>query len=291
MPVHESAVRKALESQYASLTSQQRRAADYLLSHQRTVFAMSVQELARAADVSEATLVRFARRLGFDGYLELRSALTDEAKRDLLPEDRFAFEEPSAGPAGTAAKVARQEVENINRTLAALEPKQLERFVGSLREAEVIATLGLGVSALLARLAAYSFFQAGLRAEAIERNVLTLVEQVDRLPKAAAVLAFSFPPYSKDTASALEHARKRRLDVLLVTDGQHSPLVPHATARLFARTENILYTNAISGPVMLINTLATELALANKSRALHHLRKTNEALIGEHIEREPTMKR
>ena len=49
--------------------------------------------------------------------------------RRLLPEDRFAYEEPSVDPTGTVAKVARQEVENINRTIEQIDPKQLRRFV------------------------------------------------------------------------------------------------------------------------------------------------------------------
>jgi DNA-binding MurR/RpiR family transcriptional regulator len=247
---------------------------------------MSVQELARAADVSEATLVRFARSLGFEGYLELRAALTEEAKRDLLPEDRFAFEEPSKGPAGTAVRVARQEVENINRTLAAVEPKQLARFVGTLASADAVVTMGLGVSALLARLAAYALFQAGVRAEPLSRDVVTFVEHVERLPKKSALLVFAFPPYSKDTISAVQRASERHMAVLLVTDGAHSPLLPYATARLFASTENILFTNAISGPVMLINALSTELALLDKSRALRHLTQTKATLLDEYVEAE-----
>jgi DNA-binding MurR/RpiR family transcriptional regulator len=281
--LRESAVRKLLEAQYPSLTAQQRKAADYLLSNHRTAFSMSVQELARAADVSEATLVRFARRLGYDGYLELRAALVDEAKRDLLPEDRFAFEEPSVEPTGTLAKVARQEVENINRTFERIDPKQLRRFVDHLRKAELVATVGLGVSVILARLAAYQLFQVGVRAEVLLREQVTLVEQVDHLPKRAVLLAFALPPYSKATAHAIVRAKERRLPVLLVTDGPHSPVAADATAALYAQTENILYTNSISGVTVLLNALATELALANKSRALSQLRASSKALKDEYL--------
>jgi DNA-binding MurR/RpiR family transcriptional regulator len=281
--VRESQVRKLLEAQYPGLTAQQRRAADYLLSHQRTVFSLSVQELAREADVSEATLVRFARRLGFDGYLEMRAALVQEAKEGLLPEDRFAFEEPSVEPAGTLAKVAKQEVENINRTLEQIDPKQLRRFVDQLRKAELVATMGLGVSLVLARLAAYSLFQVGVRTEVMLRDSVTLIEQVEQLPRRAVLLAFALPPYSKDTALAVARAKERRVPVLLVSDGPQSPLAGDATSALYARTENILYTNSISGVAVLINALATELALANTAKALNQLRASNKAIRGEYV--------
>ena len=283
MRAPESAVRKRIESRYASLSAQQQRAADYLLSNQRTAFSMSVQELARTASVSEATLVRLARSLGFDGYLQLRAAQVEEAKRHLLPEDRFAYEEPSVDPTGTVAKVARQEVENINRTIEQIDPKQLRRFVDALRRADIVATIGLGVSSVLARFAAYSLFQAGLRSEVLLRDILTVVEQIDRLPKRATVLGFAFPPYSKDTALALARARERKFPVLLITDRPQSAVAATATACLYARTDNVLYTNSISGPVVLINALATELALEDKSKALHHVRATTKALTDEYL--------
>lgn len=280
---HDSEFRKLLESRYPSLKGQRRRAADYLLTHYRNAFALSVQELAREAKVSEATLVRFARSLGFEGYLDLRAALTEEAKQGLLPEDRFAFEEPSRLPTGTLEKVARTEVENINRTLDEIDPKSYRRFVEHLRKADLVVTMGLGVSALLSRLAAYLFFQVGVRAEPLARDVVTLLEQVEQLPKRTAVLTFAFPPYSRDTAVAAARAAERRLPVLLVTDGPRSPLVASSTVALYARTENVLYTNSVAAVSVLLNGLATELALANKLRALEQLRASDRGLKDEFL--------
>lgn len=274
---HSSAVRKAIEASYAQLSTQQRRAADYLLAHHRTAFSLSVQDLAREAGVSEATLVRFARELGYAGYFELRGALMEEAKQGLLPEDRFAFEEPSQEPAGALAKVARNEVDNINRTIEEVDPKAFKRMVERLRRAEMVAAVGLGVSAILARLASYLFFQVGIRAEALLRDTLTIGEQVERLPKKAALLVFAFQPYSKQTVDAAARAAEKGITVLAITDGIHSPIVSHAQVAIFVRTENILYTNSISGISVLLNALATELALTDKARALDQLKATSRA--------------
>ena len=60
--------------------------------------------------------------------------------------------------------------------------------------------------------------------------------------------------------------------------GQNSP-----TAKLYARSDNILYTNSISGSVVLVNALATELALANKSKALQAVRAAKKTLRDEYV--------
>ncbi len=270
-PHDQAELRALLEARYHELSAQKRRAADYLLEHHETSFALSVQDVARAAQVSEATVVRLARDLGFGGYLELRAALTAAATRALRPSDRFVFEKPNREPSETVVKVAAQEVENINRTVAALDPAQLGIFVEHLRHAELIATVGLGISAILARLAAYLFFQIGLRAQPLTRDTLSLGEQVASLPRDAVLLAIAFPPYSRQTIEAAERARARGIPVLALTDGLRSPLARLAEASLFARSENVLFTNSLSGATVVLNALVTDLALEDKERTLAHV--------------------
>jgi DNA-binding MurR/RpiR family transcriptional regulator len=281
LPHDSAALRKRLEARYHELSAQKRRAADYLLEHHETSFSLSVQDVARAAQVSEATVVRLARDLGFGGYLELRAALTAAATRALRPEDRFAFEKPTSAPSETVVKVATQEVENINRTVAALDPAQLGLFVQRLRGAELIATVGLGVSSILARLAAYLMYQIGLRAQPLSRETLSLAEQVESLPAGAVVLAIAFPPYSRQTVDVAERARRRGLPVLALTDGLRSPLAPLADAVLFARSENVLFTNSLSGAIVVLNALVTDLALDDKERTLAHVAAIDRAAEGE----------
>jgi DNA-binding MurR/RpiR family transcriptional regulator len=274
-------IREILERQYHRLSGQKRRAADYLIEHHRTAFSMSVHELARAASVSEATLVRLARDLGFGGYLELRSALVGEATRVLRPEDRFAFARPTGEPSETAVAVARQEVENINRTVEEIDPVALKSFVGHLRKAELTVAVGLGVSSVLARLAAYQLSQVGCRADFLTREALSLAEQVALLPRKTVVLAIAFPPYSTRTVDTARRARERGLVVLALTDSARSPLCTLAAAALYARTDNLLYTNSISGAVVVLNAVATDLALADKKRALANVAALNQALSDE----------
>lgn len=277
-------MRQAVETCYAKLTAQQRRAADYLLAHQHRAFAMSVSELAHAAQVSEATLVRFAREIGFKGYHELRAALMAEARQDLSPEDRFAAEAPSREAASTMARVAESETDNIRRTAEGLDPRELQRLVARLGKAPLVATMGLGVSAILARLAQYSLFQIGVRAELLSRETVTLAEQIELLPRQTALLVFSLPPYSRQTIEAAARARERKLTVLAITDDSDgSPIGQHAHALLRCHSRNVLFTNSLSSPIILLNAVVTDLALASKADTLRHLKTMDRASHGEYL--------
>jgi DNA-binding MurR/RpiR family transcriptional regulator len=277
-----SGVRKAIEAHYTDLSAQQRQAADYLLAHQRTCFALSVKQLARAARVSEATLVRFARQVGYRGYHELRAALMREAQDDLSPEARFAST-PAGTPASTLRRVLAQDESNLRNTARYLAPETFAAAVTALHRAPAIATLGLGVSSILARLAAYELFQIGRRAEVLLRDTLTLVEQIDRLSERTAVLSFSLPPYSKQTLAAAERARARKLPLLAVTDGVRAPISAHADLVLHVHSDNLLYTNSVTAAVGVTNALVTELALRDRGRALARLRAVNRASRDEYV--------
>src|SRR5690606_33094563 len=60
------------------LTEADRRLTNALLAHPRETVFLSANEIAQRAGVNPATAVRYARRLGFDGYPALRARLQQD---------------------------------------------------------------------------------------------------------------------------------------------------------------------------------------------------------------------
>ena len=65
----------------ATLTPGEKRIADILLANPHEAAFLGVEELARRSDSSVATAVRFAKKLGYTGYLEMRKSLVSDARR------------------------------------------------------------------------------------------------------------------------------------------------------------------------------------------------------------------
>ena len=60
----------------------------YIVMHRQTVHHISIHELARACSVSSTTIVRFAQKLGLDGFGELKAVLKmEEATGEVYHED------------------------------------------------------------------------------------------------------------------------------------------------------------------------------------------------------------
>ena len=81
-----------LHQRQDQLTRSGHAVADYLLQHADEAQYLSISSLARECNVAEATVFRFCRALGFDGYHEMRIALaqanatgTPSSQRELQP--------------------------------------------------------------------------------------------------------------------------------------------------------------------------------------------------------------
>src|SRR6478672_6151821 len=74
-----------LQTLVPSLRDAERKIADYVLSHAEDVIYMSITELADRTDTSEASVIRFAQRLGYPGYAALKIALTIDRRDNAAP--------------------------------------------------------------------------------------------------------------------------------------------------------------------------------------------------------------
>jgi DNA-binding MurR/RpiR family transcriptional regulator len=78
-----------LQSVLAKLTKNQKMLADHILNNPSSVPLSSASSLALKVGVSEATVIRFAQRLGYEGYLSMKSALQKEFVEVVLSSKRI----------------------------------------------------------------------------------------------------------------------------------------------------------------------------------------------------------
>jgi len=266
-----NSLKELILNHYSSFSRKEKKVADYIIQNLHTAFALPINRLAENSDVSSATVVRFSQQLGFSGFQELRMQMVEEVKEEINPEDRFKLFVPDGNAIKTIISVAENEVKNINVTIGDVTPKRFREFIEHLRKGSCVYTLGIGISSILARLAAYLLNQAGLKTHFCQKEEHYFVEKLINLHKRDAILAFSFPPYSKETISAMKFCFERGLKCLAITDKPTAPIVKWSHSFLTANTKNIMFTNSIGAVVVLLNAIATDIALLNKKKVVIHL--------------------
>ena len=248
-----------------------------LLDRIREVPFLSVIELEDLSGTSKATVVRLAQSLGFSGYHELRERLREGAQSEISDAGSFPLLSEETDEE-TLTTVARQDVQNINQTIAQIDREVFARVTEMFLTASRVYTFGLGISSLLARVLSYSLNQVAVRSTPFAHEHETFFEQIHQVTPADVAVAFSFHPYSRETIDTAQALAAKGVPLVAVTDRVTSPVSFVSTAVLPIASQNRLFTNSISAISVLINALATEVALRSKNRATDNLRKTEDLL-------------
>ncbi len=268
-------IKEKIRSKYNSLPKNQKKMADYFIDNFDSIPFLSVQEVSNETGISVASVVRFAQSTGFSGYSELRDAIAGSLKNQLSGKMIFPLFSKQKIEDDLLTAVANQDIKNINDTLSLIERENFRKSVKEITKAERVFTAGLGISYLLAEILAYQLTQVGIDAAVFKHDYTIFHEQIMFLNKKDLVIAFSFPPYSKETIQACEYAGSRGIKIISITNKEASPITYCSDINLVVQSENMLYTNSFAAISVVINAIATECAIKNKQRAEKVLKESN----------------
>lgn len=243
----------------------QKHLANFLVDNWAEIPLLSIERIAEKAGVSMASITRFTRKLSCQGFHDFKNQVKRELMQNIAnPLDRF-FSIPSDFHGKKSLiKAARQDVKNINRLLASISEKTFLRLVDMIEKANMIFTFGIGISSIFSSLIAYTFNQIEKKTHSLDEGSTPVEEKICHIEKDDLILFSSFFPYSRSTVEFAKLAHERGLKIVVFTDNEFSPLSRYAALILKVPRENILFTTSISALSVLLNAIATEIALKKK---------------------------
>lgn len=258
---------RLVEARAASLSPSQARLARHLLANYQTVAFSTVAELARAAQVSEATVVRFAVALGFDGYPALQKEVRRLVRADLKGTERFHLMSDRR-PAGTGAleRLLEAEADNLRQLRDVADGRALAEAARALRAARRVLVVGARGAAPLAFHLWFALDKLGLD---VARSLGADTEALDRIGRMDArdvVVAIGFPRYLRAMVGLLELAGRRGVRRISLTD---SPLAPlKGDIALHSPAESASFVAFHAAPLVLLNALIEEVAAIDRAATL-----------------------
>jgi DNA-binding MurR/RpiR family transcriptional regulator len=255
-----------LQRNYADLTQSQKRIAEAIVENPEFVAFATVDKLAARLGIASSTIVRFAYRLGLDGYPELQERVRVLVRSRFRGADEGSGDESAVAHLGdsTAAASLRRDLENLRHTIADLDGVTIEKAVGLLTAApRVFFTGGLSSRAL----AAYAARTLN-RLRGNVRMLSTDDASADILEMTAddVLVVISFPPYASQTLQILNAARRRDVTIVGITDSPISPLGT-VDVTLSARVSGIGPQNSLVAPVAVVNVLLNGVAASSPGSA------------------------
>jgi len=212
-----------LRAIYHSLKKAERKAADYLLAAPEAIRQAGVGEFSEQAGCSQATVVRLAQRLGYDGFPALRNDFatpeTEVPYRDIAAADE---------PLDVLRKVFANSLQALQDTLDAIDPVQYCRAVQALMSAKSLAFFGLGNAAVVASEAYHKFLRVGVPCHTAEDSDLQLIILSNHLAQGDVLIAISYSGESKPILVAARAAQAHGIKVLAITNFPRSSLAKAA---------------------------------------------------------------
>lgn len=260
---YQGAVLAALRGLLPSLTDAEAAVARTILRDPVTNAKVSIGQLASAAKVSTASVVRTARALGFEGFRDFRTALIADASR--ARNHIVSDVEPGDSAIDIARKVFMADIDAIASTLELLDEDAFELAVTLLAGAERIEVYGIGSSAPVAVDAYYRLLRLGLRVAVITDSHMQAVS-ASLLGEADVALVFSHTGRTCETLTTTRIAREAGAKVVAVTSFLDSPLADLVDALLVVATAESAYrVEAMASRIAHLSIVdALYVALANR---------------------------
>jgi DNA-binding MurR/RpiR family transcriptional regulator len=246
--------------------------ARYILQHDREVPFLSSAKLASRVNVSDATVTRFCTALGYSGFSDLQKDLQKWLQMRLAPSERLE-KIPRKKGENSYLEIFQRDIQNLRETSAGLQPDQVQKATRILRRARRLFIVAMRSSFGLATLA-HSHF-SGIRSGVtlVESSRGMMPDLLTDIGPSDAMLAISFPRYTRGTLEVAEYVKGRGGRVIAITDSILSPLARISDLVIQAKIEGLGFINSYTSAVAIINCLSTGVSMANPKMSIRTLKR------------------
>lgn len=265
-----------ISENYNDLTKSEKQIADYLRTNQEESAFLSAGEVASRLSLSEATLVRFARSLGFDSYPAMRQVLQDNFRRRVTHSARIRSRLDELREAGDIyERLVASEIDYMTQSLESVDRSALHRAVELIKTRQRVFIFGVGPSIALVD-------QIRIRLERFGRQIIPLttagrefLEPLLSMTENDLLFAIGFFNPSSALKLVLDYAREVGCPIIFLTDTLDAIIGDKADVVLSARRGPVSGFHSHVVPMTIINAILLAIA-SEQSGAMENLDKLDE---------------
>lgn len=223
-----------IELYQTKFSAKERQIADYLIEHEDSLDRGTIYDLAREVGTSPATLVRFAKRLGYTGYADLKFHVLQG--KLALPDHDIGIR------SGDSINVFKQKAvqfttKSLSECIMDTDNHAFERAIDLISHAKSLILVGNGSSSGIAQAGAGLFLSIGVRSYSVGDSLL-LTRTSAYLTSKDVMLSISYNGYSKSSTDAMMIAKRAGAATILVTSCQDSLMSRYADVVLYTPARN-----------------------------------------------------
>jgi DNA-binding MurR/RpiR family transcriptional regulator len=247
-----------IRQRFDEFSRSQKDVGQYIVDHLEEAAFHTAEELARRANTSSSTVVRFAQALGFDGFPELQAAARDEYRRGrengasapevtppLFPIDQTEFETALAADHANMVETAHK-----------IDRDEVTAAVDLISRADRIVLCGTDQMAFFASYLRHLLMLLDLRAEVVASPSQEGLAKLGRVDDKTVMVGFSAGRPHPLVVRAMKLARNRHAATIAVADATLSEVAKLADHRLYYSSNSPAYVRSHTALLGLVQALA-----------------------------------
>jgi DNA-binding MurR/RpiR family transcriptional regulator len=249
-----------IQARFDDFSRSQKDVAQYIVDHLDEVAFQTAEELARRANTSSSTVVRFSQALGFEGYPELQQSAREEYRR------RYATAPPRAGAGSVAPLFSLDQNEfetmlaadhvNVEDTARKVSRSEVESAVEAIATTPRLLVAGTDQMAFFASYLRHLLMLLDLRAEIVASPSQEALGRLSRIDDETLVIGLSAGRPHPLVVRAMKLARHRRARTVAITDATLSEIAKLAQIRLYYSSNSPAYVRSHTALLAMVQALA-----------------------------------
>ncbi len=247
-----------ITSRFDEFSRSQKDVAQYVVDHLEEVAFHTAEELARRANTSSSTVVRFSQALGFEGFPELQEAAREEYRHGhrspprgletsapLFSLDMNAFE----------AAVAADHV-NVEDTARRVSRSEVEAVIELVATSDKVLIAGTDQMAFFASYLRHLLMLLDVRAEIAASPSQEALSRLGRIDERTLVIGLSAGRPHPLVVRAMKIARHRRAATLAIVDATLSDVSKLSERTLYYSSNSPAFVRSHTGLLSILQALA-----------------------------------
>ncbi len=271
---------KVIKATSPKMTPKNKIIANYVLDNPQKAVFMTTRQLAAASGVSEATIVRFVRQLGYESYAVFINQLRKhiDTGLTLLERSRITIESKS-GENNAFTRVVEQEIENLSFLGKNLDMDEADEIIKHLSNASRVLVIGSRLSYSLADYMGWTMTKIRQDVTTLKGSDRTTIDCLAIAPENTVVVIVATSRYPNELIRIGKMARRQGHPLIVLTDSSSCPLLQFSTHALIAPMLSIPFLGSITSLSCLINYLVHALAKQRGEDLNKHQEKLEQAYL------------
>ncbi len=236
-----------IQKAFPKLRKSEQQVAHYVLEHTEEMERISLEQLAKKADVSQPTVLRMLRAVGYTGFKEAKIAFTEERMQRKKEEhyDILGMQlEKSEKVEDVPGIIIGNTIGLLQDSLQTISAKNIEKAVKAIEEATRVCifsvensnTVSMDLLTKLSYLGIHCEFNADYYLQSIGAG---------HMKKGEVAIGISYTGTSKNTVDVLRHAKKNGAKTIAITNFTDTPLIKYADIVILTSNKQFLYGSDI----------------------------------------------